>query len=44
MVSLENLTAAGSEAHINDLVEQVTGKKPRSVDQFIEENKAVWGQ
>ncbi|KAM7219477.1 hypothetical protein V8F06_005211 [Rhypophila decipiens] len=42
MVWLEEQTAAGSETHMNDVVEKLTGKKPRSLDQFIEENKAVW--
>ncbi|KAM7183218.1 nucleoside-diphosphate-sugar epimerase [Naviculisporaceae sp. PSN 640] len=44
MIHLENLTASGFETHMNDVIEQVTGQKPRTVDQFIEENKAVWGQ
>ncbi|KAM7186240.1 hypothetical protein V8F33_011938 [Rhypophila sp. PSN 637] len=42
LVWLEEQTAKGCETHMNDVVETLTGQKPRSLDSFIEENKDVW--
>ncbi|KAL8928266.1 MAG: hypothetical protein Q9208_001976 [Pyrenodesmia sp. 3 TL-2023] len=32
----------GGEEHLNDTVEKVTGKPPKTFREFAEENKAVW--
>ncbi|KAI9830056.1 MAG: hypothetical protein M1819_005886 [Sarea resinae] len=40
--NLEVATAGGFETRTNNVVEQVTGRPPKSFDTFAEENKAVW--
>lgn len=32
----------GGEEHLNDTVEKVTGKPPKTFREFAEEKKAVW--
>ncbi|KAK0109325.1 hypothetical protein ONS96_003144 [Cadophora gregata f. sp. sojae] len=42
MTWLESKTAGGSEAMTNDVVEQLTGRPPKNLDTFIQENKNTW--
>ncbi|KAL2071799.1 hypothetical protein VTL71DRAFT_13034 [Oculimacula yallundae] len=42
MTWLELNTAGGSEAMTNDVVETVTGRPPKTLDVYIQENKATW--
>jgi len=45
MSYLETLTASngpGSEKRMNDVVYRITGKRPKSIDEFIQENIKVW--
>lgn len=42
LAGLDTLIRDGGEDRINDVVQQVTGRPPRSFRQFIEENKEVW--
>lgn len=39
---LEVSAAGGEEDRMNDAVEQVTGRPPKTFDTFAQENKAVW--
>jgi festuclavine dehydrogenase len=43
MASLEIMTADKREERMNDTVEKVTGRPPKSFDSFVQENKSVWG-
>ena len=40
--SMDLMIASGAEARLNDVVEQITGKKPRKFRDFAEDNKACW--
>ncbi|PVH80511.1 NAD(P)-binding protein [Cadophora sp. DSE1049] len=42
MAWLELNTAGGSEAMTNDVVEQLTGRPPKNLDTYIQENKNTW--
>lgn len=42
LATLEVLTATGTEARTNDVVQKVTGQPAQTFDQFARENKAVW--
>jgi len=42
MTNLEVLAKGGEEDRMNDAVEKVTGRPPKSFDTFAQENKAVW--
>ncbi|MCJ1251585.1 hypothetical protein MMC30_008820 [Trapelia coarctata] len=42
LTSLEVSALNGAEDRMNDVVEKVTGRPPRSFDGFAQENKAVW--
>lgn len=39
---MDTQIAHGSENRLNDVVEQVTGKKPRTFRDFAIENKQAW--
>ncbi|KAL9044798.1 MAG: hypothetical protein Q9214_002087, partial [Letrouitia sp. 1 TL-2023] len=42
VVTMEDLTSQGVEERMNDVVEKVTGQKPKSFDDMIGENLGVW--
>ncbi|KAG4428982.1 hypothetical protein IFR05_015535 [Cadophora sp. M221] len=42
MTWLEFNTSNGSEEMANDVVEQLTGRPPKTLDAYIQENKATW--
>lgn len=42
LASLDTVIKNGGEDRLNDVVFSVTGKKPRSFEEFVEKNKAVW--
>ena len=42
MAYLEAATAKGMEERSGDAVKKVTGKEPQKLDEWIQENKAVW--
>jgi hypothetical protein len=42
MTMIEGLTASGHEDFMNSSVEEITGKKPQSLIEWVEENKSVW--
>ena len=42
MAMLESLTADKREERMNDVVEKVTGRPPKTFDAFVQENKSVW--
>ncbi|KAI2616063.1 putative ergot alkaloid A [Hypoxylon sp. NC1633] len=42
VASMDTMIKNGAEDRINDVVESVTGRKPRSFREFVEANKAVW--
>lgn len=44
LVSLERTAADGMEERMNDVVEQVTGRPPRTFDSFLQEHKTAWDQ
>lgn len=39
---LEEAASAGFETRMNDEVERVTGKRPKSLGLFVQENKETW--
>ncbi len=42
MAMLETMTAEKREERMNDTVEKVTGRPPKTFDAFVEENKSAW--
>lgn len=42
LTNLETAAATGFETHLNDEVEKVTGRPPKSFDVFAQENRAAW--
>jgi hypothetical protein len=42
MAWLEKWTADGGEDRMNDAVEKVTGKAPKTLESWIQENKKYW--
>jgi hypothetical protein len=42
LAHLEVSAAGGEEQRMNDTVDQVTGRPPKTFDTFAQENKAVW--
>ncbi|KAK9779656.1 putative Agroclavine dehydrogenase [Seiridium cardinale] len=42
LASMDTIIKNGGEEQLNDVVVTVTGKNPRGIREFIEENKAVW--
>ncbi|TGO33800.1 hypothetical protein BHYA_0226g00070 [Botrytis hyacinthi] len=42
LTSLEVMTANGGEVRRNDVVEKIGGHKPKTFDEFAEENKNLW--
>lgn len=42
LTDLETAASTGFETHLNDDVEKVTGRPPKSFDVFALENRAVW--
>lgn len=42
LTNLETAAATGFENHLNDEVEKVTGRPPKSFDVFAQENRAYW--
>lgn len=42
LTSLEVMTANGGEVRQNDVVERIGGYKPKTFDEFAEENKNLW--
>lgn len=42
LTHLEVSAAGGEEETMNDTVEQMTGRPPKTFDTFAEENRAVW--
>ncbi|EYE93989.1 NAD(P)-binding protein [Aspergillus ruber CBS 135680] len=42
LTNLEAAAAMGFEAHLNDEVEKVTGRPPKTFDVFAQENRAHW--
>ncbi|KXJ91368.1 hypothetical protein Micbo1qcDRAFT_195479 [Microdochium bolleyi] len=42
LASLDTIIRNGAEDRINNLVEEVTGRRPRSFRQFVEEEKETW--
>ncbi|KAF5872834.1 putative ergot alkaloid biosynthetic protein a protein [Botrytis fragariae] len=42
LTSLEVMTANGGEVRRNDVVEKIGGHKPKTFDEFAEENKDLW--
>lgn len=42
LANIEVSTASGAEETMNDVVERVTGRAPKTFAAFAEENKAVW--
>ena len=42
VATLEDITSQGVEERMNDVVEKVTGRKPKSFDDMIGENLGVW--
>ncbi len=39
---LEAITAKGNEDMTNDVVLRVTGRPPKTLDEYIQENKTAW--
>lgn len=39
---LEVITAEGHEDHLNEVVQEVTGRAPVGFDDFVEKHKAAW--
>jgi hypothetical protein len=42
LASLDTAIAAGVETRLNDVVINVTGRKPKYFAEFVKENKDVW--
>lgn len=42
MTWLESVTAKGGEDMTNDVVLRVTGRPPKTLDEYIQENKTAW--
>ncbi|KZP03273.1 putative ergot alkaloid A [Athelia psychrophila] len=44
LAALDTAISKGSEARTNDVVERVTGRAPKTLEVFVEENKATWAK
>ena len=44
LATLDMRTAEGEEARVNDVVKEVTGRKPKTFSTFAEENKSCWAE
>ncbi|KAK6069288.1 Agroclavine dehydrogenase [Seiridium cupressi] len=42
LASMDTIIKNGGEEQLNDVVVTVTGKNPRGIREFVEENKVVW--
>ena len=42
LARMDTMIANGAEERLNDVVEEITGEKPRSFRDFAEANKACW--
>jgi festuclavine dehydrogenase len=42
LTMMEVKAANGSEEHLNDVVERVTGRPAQDFDSFVEEHKTEW--
>jgi uncharacterized protein YbjT (DUF2867 family) len=44
LCQMETKVRQGSEDRTNDVVTQLTGRKPKTLREYVEENKAAWTQ
>jgi festuclavine dehydrogenase len=44
IAGLDTFVSEGKEARLNDCVEEITGKKPRTLEDFVDEciEKRIW--